>query len=142
MTLQIAFIFAILLVSLVLFITEWIRMDVVSLMVLAVLAVSGTVTPDEALAGFSNAAVVTVWAMFILSEGLTRTGIARIVGRQVTALAGRYATLGIGPERAETMVRQYGKDLLQSAFRDLQQGPQLLGKECGGNRAHLAKIEL
>jgi len=87
-TLQIALIFGILLVSLVLFITEWIRMDVVSLMVLGVLAISGLVNPEEALAGFSNSAVVTVWAMFILSEGLTRTGIARIVGRQVTTLAG------------------------------------------------------
>ena len=45
---------------------------------LLLLALSGLVTPGEALSGFSSPAVVTVWAMFILSEGLTRTGIADI----------------------------------------------------------------
>jgi di/tricarboxylate transporter len=53
------------------------------------LAVSGLVSSTEAFAGFSNSAVITVWAMFILSEGLTRTGIADIIGRQVIRVAGR-----------------------------------------------------
>ena len=43
-------------------------------------AVTGLVDSDQAFAGFSNGAVITVWAMFILSEGLTRTGIADIIG--------------------------------------------------------------
>jgi len=47
------------------------------------------VSSTEAFAGFSNSAVITVWAMFILSEGLTRTGIADIIGRQVIRIAGR-----------------------------------------------------
>jgi di/tricarboxylate transporter len=64
-------------------------MDLVALLVLCALAVTGLVTTDEAFAGFSNSAVITVWAMFILSEGLTRTGIADIIGRQVMRLAGR-----------------------------------------------------
>ena len=46
------------------------------------------VTPEEALAGFSNPAVVTVWAMFILSAGLSATGVADVIGRQVLRLAG------------------------------------------------------
>jgi di/tricarboxylate transporter len=75
--------------ALVLFITEWIRMDLVALLVLVALAVLNLVSPSEALSGFSNAAVVTVWAMFILSEGLTRTGIANILGQQVLRFAGR-----------------------------------------------------
>jgi di/tricarboxylate transporter len=75
--------------ALVLFITEWIRMDLVALLVLGALAVLNLVSPSEALSGFSNAAVVTVWAMFILSEGLTRTGIANILGQQVLRFAGR-----------------------------------------------------
>ncbi len=89
MTLQIALVIFILLAALVLFVTEWVRMDVVALLVLGALAVTGLVTPTEALSGFSNAAVVTVWAMFILSEGLARTGVANIVGRQVLRLAGQ-----------------------------------------------------
>ncbi len=88
MTPEIATVLGILAISLVLFISEVIRMDLVALLVLGALAVTGLVTPNDALAGFSNSAVVTVWAMFILSEGLTRTGIADVIGRQVLRIAG------------------------------------------------------
>ena len=63
-------------------------MDIVALLVLGTLALTGLVTPAEALSGFSNPAVVTVWAMFILSASLYQTGVARIIGRQVLNLAG------------------------------------------------------
>ena len=89
MTLEIALVLGILAISLVLFISEVIRMDLVALMVLGALAITGLVDSSEAFAGFSNSAVITVWAMFILSEGLTRTGIADVIGRQVMRLAGR-----------------------------------------------------
>lgn len=82
----------ILVASLLLFVTEWLRMDVVALLVLAALAVTRTLTPAQALAGFSNPAVVTVWAMFILSAALTRTGVANIIGRHVLRLAGQGET--------------------------------------------------
>ena len=88
MTTEIAIVLGILAISLVLFISEIIRMDLVALLVLGALATTGLVTSDEALAGFSNSAVITVWAMFILSEGLTRTGIADVIGRQVMRVAG------------------------------------------------------
>ena len=84
----------ILVISLILFISEVIRMDVVALLVLGTLAITGLVDSNQAFAGFSNSAVITVWAMFILSEGLTRTGIANIIGRQVMRIGGhREATL-------------------------------------------------
>ena len=89
MTFEIALVLGILAVSLILFVSEVIRMDLVALLVLSALAVSGLVSTSDAFAGFSNSAVITVWAMFILSEGLTRTGIADIIGRQVMRLAGR-----------------------------------------------------
>jgi len=88
MTLEIALVLGILAISLILFVSEVIRMDLVALLVLCALAVSGLVNANEAFAGFSNSAVITVWAMFILSEGLTRTGIADIIGSQVMKLAG------------------------------------------------------
>ena len=75
--------------ALVLFVSNLIRVDLVALLVLGTLAVTGLVTADEAFAGFSNSAVITIWAMFILSEGLARTGIANIIGRQVLRIAGR-----------------------------------------------------
>ena len=89
MTLDIALVLIILGISLILFISEVIRMDLVALLVLGALALTGLVTAEQAFDGFSNGAVITVWAMFILSEGLTRTGIADIIGRQVMKLGGR-----------------------------------------------------
>ena len=89
MTFEIALVLGILAISLILFVSEVIRMDLVALLVLGSLAVTGLVSAENAFSGFSNSAVITVWAMFILSEGLTRTGIADIIGRQVMRLAGR-----------------------------------------------------
>jgi di/tricarboxylate transporter len=76
-------------ISLVLFVTERIRMDVVAMLVLCTLALSGLVSPSDAFSGFSNPAVITVWAMFILSDGLSRAGIADIIGRSVLRVAGQ-----------------------------------------------------
>jgi len=87
-TFDIAIVLIILAVALVLFISEVLRMDLVALLVLCALTVTQVVTPNEAISGFSNAAVITVWAMFILSEGLTRTGIANVLGRYVMRMAG------------------------------------------------------
>ena len=89
MTFEIGLVLTILVISLVLFVSERIRMDLIALMVLGALVLTQLVTPEEAVAGFSNAAVIAVWAMFILSDGLTRTGIANVIGRTVLGLAGR-----------------------------------------------------
>ena len=60
--------------AIVLFASEKVRVDLVALIVLALLAALRIVTPDEALAGFSNEATVTVAAMFALSLGIERSG--------------------------------------------------------------------
>lgn len=88
MTPDIILVLVILLVALILFITEWIAMDVVALIVLITLALTGLVSPTDVFSGFSNPAVITVWAMFILSEALTRAGIAQLIGHHVLKLAG------------------------------------------------------
>jgi di/tricarboxylate transporter len=89
MTPQIAIVLAILVAAMLIFVTERIRVDVVALMVLVSLALTGLVTPAEALSGFANLAVVTVWAVLILSAGLARTGVAGLIGRPLLRLAGR-----------------------------------------------------
>jgi len=61
MTPDIALVLGILVVSLILFISEIIRMDLVALIVLGALAITGLVSSTEAFAGFSNSAVITVW---------------------------------------------------------------------------------
>jgi di/tricarboxylate transporter len=63
-------------------------MEVTALLSLGAVALTGLVSPVEALSGFSNPAVVTIWAVFILSGGLTRTGVANIIGNFVLRLAG------------------------------------------------------
>ncbi len=72
--------------ALVLFIDGRLRVDLVGLLVLSALALTGLVNSQEALAGFSSPAVVTVWALFILSTGLTRTGIAHQIGKPLQKL--------------------------------------------------------
>lgn len=88
MSLEIGAVLAILVVSILLFISERLPVDVVALLVLGSLVVSGLVTPEQGMSGFSNPAVVTVWAVFILSGGLAQTGIANMIGRNLLRLAG------------------------------------------------------
>lgn len=89
MTPEILLVLGILAAAVVLLITEWIPVEVTALLALGVVAVTGLVKPAEALAGFSNPAVVTIWAVFILSGGLTRTGVAKVIGDFVLRMAGR-----------------------------------------------------
>jgi di/tricarboxylate transporter len=88
MSVDIILILLILLGAVVLFATEWLRMDVVALIVLCLLAIFSLVTPEQAISGFSHPAVVTIWAMFILSDGLTRAGLADVLGQKVLKVAG------------------------------------------------------
>ncbi len=82
-------VFSILITSVILLVTEWVPMEVVALLVLGATAVTGLVTPVEAIAGWSNPAVITVWAVFILSSGLTHTGVANLIGKIVLKVSGR-----------------------------------------------------
>ncbi len=88
LTVELVLVLAVLVVDVVLFMHGRLRMDLVALLTLVFLAVTGLIEPAEALAGFSNPAVVTVWAVFVLSGGLAHTGIANMVGRQVIRFAG------------------------------------------------------
>ena len=92
MTPEIILVLSILIVAVIFLITEWIPMEVTALLSLGAVALTGLVTPSEALSGFSNPAVITVWAVFILSAGLTRTGVANAIGAFVLRLAGSSET--------------------------------------------------
>lgn len=89
MTVDVLLNLAILVAAVFLFVTDWLRADLVALLVLVTLVLTGLVSPEESISGFSNPAVVTIWAMFILSAGLSRTGVASWMGRQVLRLAGK-----------------------------------------------------
>ena len=85
---DIFFVLSILLIAIFLFATDWIRMDMVSLMVLLALGLTGQVTPAEAFAGFSNPAVITVAAMFIISAAIANTGATVKLGQRLLRFAG------------------------------------------------------
>ena len=89
MTLEIAFVLALLAGAVVLFATEKLPVDLVALMVMSALLVSGVVSPAEGIAGFSNPATVTVGAMFILSAGLSKTGALNFAGAGLVRLGRR-----------------------------------------------------
>jgi di/tricarboxylate transporter len=92
MTPEITLVLSILAVSVIFLITEWIPMEVTAMLALGAVALTGLVSPAEALAGFSSPAVVTVWAVFILSGGLTLTGVANAIGHFVLQLSGKSET--------------------------------------------------
>ncbi len=85
MSYEIWLVFALLVVALALFAWERFSFDVTALIILSILLVTGLVTPEEGIAGFSNPAVVTIGAMFVLSEGLRRTGFLDILGEKIVA---------------------------------------------------------
>ena len=80
---EILIVFATLLTAAVLFVTNSIRNDLVALLVMLTLMLSGVLTVDEALAGFSDQVVIIVASMFIIGEAIVYTGIARKVGELI-----------------------------------------------------------
>ena len=96
MTSEIALTLGILAISILLFITDWLRVDVVALLVLITLVVTGLITAEEAFEGFSSPAVITVWAVFMVSGGLFYTGVANMVGDRLLKLGGRSESRLVG----------------------------------------------
>jgi len=88
MTSEIALVLLILVGSIILFASERIRVDVVAMMVLLTLLFTGLLTPEEAFSGFSSPAVITVWAIYIVSAGLMITGVADYIGQRIMRVSG------------------------------------------------------
>ena len=84
------------LAAVVLFITEWLTVDLIAMLILVALVLSGVISPAEGLAGFSNEATLTVAFMFVLSAALLKTGALQIVAGSMASRfrrRPRYATL-------------------------------------------------
>lgn len=89
MTTESLLLVTILVVAVVLFVSERLRVDLIAMLVLIALTLTGLVTIDEAFSGFSNPAVITVWSVYIVSGGLFRSGVADVLARFMLRLAGR-----------------------------------------------------
>lgn len=85
----------ILVAALVLFITEWIRTDVVAMLIVIALYVTRVLKADEALAGFSSEPAIVVAGIFVLSGALHVTALSDKIGNLIGKLAGKSLTRAI-----------------------------------------------
>ncbi len=72
-----------------LFIFEWVRVDVVGIMMMVILPIIGLITPKEAFVGLSSNAVCSIIAVIIIGAGLDKTGVMNKVAKPIIALAGK-----------------------------------------------------
>jgi di/tricarboxylate transporter len=86
MSLEVIVVLVLVVVAVALFASERYPVDLVALMLMATLLLSGIVTAEEGISGFSNTATVTVGAMFILSAGLFKTGVVNAMGGWVVRM--------------------------------------------------------
>lgn len=82
----------ILLVTVGLFISDWFRLDLVAMMMLLALMLTGLVTPQEGLAGFSDPVVIMIAALFVVGGAILHTGTAHSMGQMVSRLTGNNET--------------------------------------------------
>ena len=85
---QITF-FALLIAAFGLLLTEWLRNDVVAVLIILSLALTKLLKPSEALSGFSSEPAIVVACIFVLSDALHQTGISETIGNRISRLAGR-----------------------------------------------------
>jgi di/tricarboxylate transporter len=88
MTQPVATVLVLLFVALVLFATEKIPIDVVTILLVVGLVLTGTLNVSEAFAGFGNDIVITIAGLFVLTGGLVKTGVVDLVGRRLHRIAG------------------------------------------------------
>jgi len=86
---QLALVAAISVGAVTLFVSGRLRIDLVALLVLVTVALTGLVTAEEAISGFANPATVAVLAMLVLAGGLTRTGAIASLGRLIDRVVGK-----------------------------------------------------
>lgn len=75
--------------ALILFLSNRLPADLVALLVVVALGLTGVLTTQEAFSGFSRAAVITIIAIFVLTEALQRTGVTEQVGNILSRVGGR-----------------------------------------------------
>lgn len=89
---QLGWVLFLLLCAVVLFVRNKPRMDVVALLMIVALPLTGVLSVQETLAGFSDPSVVVIAALFVIGEGLVRTGIAYQLGERLMQRAGSSET--------------------------------------------------
>ncbi|WP_281083811.1 SLC13 family permease [Klebsiella quasivariicola] len=89
---ELIWVLSLLAIAVVLFATGKVRMDAIALMVIVAFVLSGTLTLNEAFSGFSDPNVILIAALFIIGDGLVRTGVATKMGAWLVSVAGSSET--------------------------------------------------
>jgi di/tricarboxylate transporter len=84
----IAIVLILLFVALVLFATEKIPVDIVGLILVVCLVLTGILTAKQAVAGFGDDIIITIGGLFVLTSGLVKTGLVDLFGRKLFQIAG------------------------------------------------------
>lgn len=95
MGLEAIIVLIVVIVAVVLFATEWMSIDLVSMLIMLTLVVTGIISPSEGLAGFSNPATITVAFMFVISYALLKTGSLQRIGPVLSNIFRKNFNLGI-----------------------------------------------
>ena len=85
---ELIWVLSLLVIAVIMFATGKVRMDAVALFVIVAFVLSGTLTISEAFSGFSDPNVVLIAALFIIGDGLVRTGVATVMGAWLVKVAG------------------------------------------------------
>lgn len=86
MTIEAMLVIGLVFSAVILFATERLPVDLTAMIIMGAMLLSGIITPQDAIAGFSNPATVTVGAMFVLSAGLFKTGAVNLLGGTLSRL--------------------------------------------------------
>ena len=96
MTFEIAFVLGLIVLAFILFVSEKFSLDVTALLILTILFLSGFLSIDEAISGFSNPAVIVISLLFVLSHALQKTRVLEYLIVRINQLVSRSRTLGLG----------------------------------------------
>jgi len=88
-TIEIWITLALLGAAILFFVTEWLSVDLVALGLVISLMVTGILSPEEALAGFSSPIVITIATLFIVGGAVMETGLADSVSGKIIQFAGK-----------------------------------------------------
>ena len=86
---------AVILIALALFATEVFSVDLVAMLIMATLVLTGVITPQQGVDGFSNNATITVAFMFVLSAALLKTGALQALAHRLSQVFKRNYKLGL-----------------------------------------------
>ncbi len=78
--------------SFIAFVAEWLPVEITAITVSVILMLVGLVKPDDGIAGFGNNATVTIMAMFILSAGISKTGVIQKIRDLLIKYGGKNVT--------------------------------------------------